>query len=38
MTDISIHHQPISFVLAKYKKTYFLSYQLILQHDIAIDD
>ena len=38
MTDISIHHQPISFVLAKYKKAYFLSYQLILQHDIAIDN
>ena len=38
MTDISIRHQPISFVLVKYKKTYFLSYQLILQHDIAIDN
>ena len=38
MTDISIHHHPISFLLTKYKKTYFLSYQLILQHDIAIDN
>ena len=38
MTDILTHHQPILFVLAKYKKAYFLSYQLILQHDIAIDN
>ena len=38
MTDISTHYQPVLFVLAKYKKAYFLSYQLVLQYDVAIDN
>ena len=31
-------YQVISSVLTKYKKVYFISYQLILQYDIALDN